>query len=228
MDYDTNIVVMGDIHADWSTLNTFMNRKRESQIFLQCGDFGYFPRHKVKSKNPKYPKKSFPKVPKNSKLYFCDGNHEDHESLQKLGEDNEVYPRTLYMRRGRTLTLPDGRVVLFMGGADSIDKDSRTQGFDWFPEENITAKDIYNLDPNMKIDIVISHTCPQEFSMRGIGGKIVDCNRVALSYILNHYRPKLWYFGHWHFYKTDYTRGCRWFALDMTMGIGKWWDYLLN
>ena len=43
------------------------------------------------------------------------------------------------------LGLPDGRIVLFMGGADSIDKKYRKIGFDWFPEELITQKDIYEL-----------------------------------------------------------------------------------
>ena len=227
-DIDRDIIVMGDTHGFWYCVNPFINTKR-SKIFLQCGDFGYWPRWKDEVKNPNYPqKKKVPKVPKGSKLYFCDGNHEDHEMLREA-EDNELYPNVFYMSRGSTLTLPDGRVVLFMGGALSIDKEGRNWGIDWFPQEQISYSDIHDLDRDMRIDIVISHTCPREFEMIGNDTKMSDCNRMALSYILHHYRPTLWYFGHWHRYTTGFYKYCRWTALDMFHNPGyqsRNWEYL--
>jgi len=44
------------------------------------------------------------------------------------------------MPRGSTFTLPDGSVVMFFGGANSIDQEYRTFGIDWFPEEAITRE----------------------------------------------------------------------------------------
>jgi hypothetical protein len=177
--------------------------------------------------NPNYPKKlPAPKVPENTLVFWCDGNHEDHQELG-LRKTDELWPGVHYMPRGSLLDLPDGRRVMFMGGADSIDKESRTIGIDWFPEEIIRDSDIRNLNYEGPVDIVVSHTCPREFDI-GIGTKeehyIRDCSRMALSYILHHYHPPLWYFGHWHYYKTGYDHGCRWTALDYAGSGGRWWE----
>ena len=228
MALDKDIVVMGDIHGDWWKLNPFINKKRP-KIILCCGDFGYWPRIPDEQKNPKYPKApKIPKVPDGSKLYFCDGNHEDHESLALL-EDNEVYPNCFYMKRGSTLTLPDGRVVLFVGGAESIDKDTRTQGYDWFPQEELNYGDVCKiLEAQIKADIVISHTAPVEFFyLSGMSwfGKMQDWSRKGLSHIFQAVQPSLWYCGHFHIYETGYTLGCRWTVLEHCRQ-NRWWEYL--
>lgn len=227
---------MGDTHAEFGKLNAFINKKHPAMI-LQTGDFGYFPRWGKNSGGgwdsySSHESKESPSVKaKNTKIFWVDGNHEDHETLQSL-TNNEVFPNVFYMKRGSTMTLPDGRVVLFMGGANSYDKESRTQGIDWFPQENISHADIHNLDGNMKVDIVISHTCPKEFPIedhvRGWSGmaRTGDCNRDALSHILNNYKPSLWYFGHWHKYVTGFNKGCKWTCLDHITNCGTFWEYL--
>ena len=226
-EYDKDIVIIGDTHGMWHVLNPFVNKKRPD-IILSCGDFGYWPRWKEKQRCKKWPKNKIPKVPDGCKLYFCDGNHEDHEMLLQA-KDNELYPNVHYQPRGSTMRLPDGRQVLFFGGALSIDKSTRKWGIDWFPEEQISHSQIHNLDVEGKVDIVISHTCPREFEMTGYDMKVNDCNRMALSYILQIYQPSLWYFGHWHRYTTGFYKGCRWTCLDMFHNPGyqtKQWEYL--
>ena len=227
-----DIIIMGDVHAEFGKLNTFVNRKHPAMI-LSVGDFGYWPRWGWQLWHPNSRTKKDIPVPKmkNTNLYFADGNHEDHESLRAL-TNNEVFPNVFYMKRGSTMTLPDGRVVLFMGGASSYDKESREQGLDWFPEENISYSDIHNLDVNMKVDIVISHTCPKEFPIeehkKGYTSTLRcnDCNRDALSHILEIYKPSRWYFGHWHTYATGYNNGCKWTCLDHNTNCGTYWEYL--
>lgn len=215
---------MGDVHGRFDVLNAFINKKKPD-IILQCGDFGYFPNISNKQKNPKWPKGDL--VPKmgNTKLYWCDGNHEDHWSLKEL-KNNEIYPNVFYMKRGSTLTLPDGRVVLFMGGADSIDKGSRRLGYDWFPEEVITQKDTIGLSEDMNVDIIISHTCPYSFDMISNNMKIGDPSRHALSLLLKLYKPSLFFFAHWHVYKTGCQHGCKWICLNM-INKTNGWCYLL-
>jgi hypothetical protein len=170
------------------------------------------------------------------KIYWCPGNHEDWWDLiyerQYIKGPVEMQPSVYYMKRGETLMLPDGRRVLFMGGADSIDKSMRTMGHDWFPQEIITQADIYNLpDPDeVPIDIVISHTCPEEFhdamlqrenSVR-VRTKFDDPSMLALSYILHTYQPSWWFFGHFHFYKEGTYNNTRWFCLSMAP-LSMWW-----
>ena len=210
-------MVVGDVHGSWGALNNLINSKKPN-IILQCGDFGFWPSlHPIGPKDIKN---------KDCKIFWCDGNHEDHWALGKL-KNNEVAPNVFYMKRGSTLTLPDGRTVLFMGGAESVDRKWRTIGFDWFPDEIIKPRELDFL-PDTTVDIVISHTCPLSFDMDSFvitKDKLIDPSRHALSYVLHCYKPKLWYFGHFHKWGKGKFEGCEWTALSMPGEIG-WWTKL--
>ncbi len=77
-------LVVGDIHGEFAKLNKIINRRRDSiDMILQCGDWGYWPKFhgttyvdritgKVKIENNYNVKNG------KTKIYFCDGNHEDH------------------------------------------------------------------------------------------------------------------------------------------------------
>lgn len=210
------ILVCGDIHGNFNHLNTFMNKHMvDTDIILQCGDFGYWPKEKFY--------KLQPLKNKNIKIFWCDGNHEDHNEIKRIDESGEIHPNVYYMKRGSVLVLPDGRKVLFIGGGLSIDKQYRVEGFDWFPEETITESDLINL-PDDDIDIVISHTAPAEFNCidRHLEW-MYDRSRDALSYVLKKYRPKLWYFAHMHLYKEGVFEGCKWTCLGAICMGHKWY-----
>jgi hypothetical protein len=116
--------------------------------------------------------------------------------------------------------------VLFAGGAASIDKDARFEGHDWYPEELITQADLTRLLDHKHIDIVISHTCPESFEIekpKEINDKIDDPSRLALQVVLEHYKPSLWYFGHWHRHKRGTVDNTLWTALDYPAHGGRWW-----
>ena len=205
------IMIAGDIHARFHMLNDFLNKHNKTKIILQCGDFGFWPRFD----GFKYGLQLI-KNRRKTKIFWCDGNHEDHDVIDKL-EETEIAPNIFYMPRGSTLLLPDGRNVLFIGGALSIDKKYRTQGVDWFPQETISQKNIYDL-PDEKVDIVISHTAPSSFEL--IDWHLdyeEDPSRKALDSVLEKYKPSLWYFGHMHKFFKGFTKGCKWTGLS---GVG--------
>jgi hypothetical protein len=74
----------------------------------------------------------------------------------------------------------------------------------------------------MDIDVIFSHTCPIEFQHDYLKcpKKMADPSRMALSFLLNKYKPKEWYFGHYHegcsgthtFYDNTV---CQWYCVGM-------------
>lgn len=94
---------MGDIHGEYGRLNQFLNKNRGIDIILQCGDFGYWPRQHGMSWTDMYGRlKQFDQYSlKNmdTMIFWCDGNHEDFQSLKDL-QDNEIMKNVYYMERG--------------------------------------------------------------------------------------------------------------------------------
>lgn len=223
--------ICGDFHGRFGEVNKFLTSHKEFDLILQCGDFGYWPKDNGSTYKDDFGKKhtfnQYALKPRGAVLRFVCGNHEDHEELASLNKTSttEIQPNVHYMKRGSALILPDGRRVLFIGGAASIDKHLRTPGFDWFAQEIISQQDVYNL-PDVHVDIVISHTAPEEFNVPLDGKYDPDPSRKALSYILEKYHPKLWYFGHFHTFKSGYDKECRWTCLSGVGLSGRWWTRL--
>jgi len=222
-----SIYVMGDLHGNWGKINEFINKKSPG-IILQVGDFGWWPKLEC-TKPVLYGQQKTWKLngvkSHDTLVLWCDGNHEDHWDLEARCYQ-VVYDNVHYQPRGSIFTLPDGRVVMFMGGAESIDKDLRRVGVDWFPEEIISGKDLDRaLAYTGRVDIVISHTCPEEFDVTGSDFKLRDPSHVALSRILEKYKPDQWFFGHWHNHITGKHLNTHWCCLDYP-GHGVWWEVL--
>lgn len=228
-----SIIVAGDIHGNFAFLNQVLNSHKKITMVLQCGDLGWWPRAHGKifasGLNDFIKFDNYSLKNKDVKIFWCPGNHEDWEELIKLESENkwEIMPNVFYMPKGSTMDLPDGRKVLFMGGGLSIDaKDRipRSGAFGWFWEETITQKDIEEL-PDEKIDIVISHTAPNEFVIPDYHAEYGhDPSRDALSYVLEKYKPPRWYFGHMHQFCKGIYNECKWIGLSSVGGFpGRWW-----
>ena len=257
VELDKSVLVLGDLHGVWRKVNSLIASKKP-EIVMQTGDFGWWPKFHKTTKistnvhriDPMYGIRKetgwnqYGLKPGKAKFYFTPGNHEDWEDLNLLATSDdpvpqEVMPNVFYMPRCATLTLPDGRRVLFIGGAKSTDKEYRRYRYDWYPEENITDRDIANL-PAEKVDIVVSHTCPNEFKSE-INLRLSstdyrvrdsywlekwrDSSCQALSIVLEYYKPELWFFGHFHIAMTSYWKDTTWFALNKESSDG-WWTYL--
>lgn len=226
------IMAVGDLHGDWGKLNMLINQK-QPDIVLQCGDFGWFPalecqRPVLYGRQSTWGLKGI--NPGDCQVFWCDGNHEDHWALRDWDKTAIDYPGVTYMPRGSVLSLPDGRTVMFIGGADSIDKNQRKLGVDWFPEEVINHTDVERfLSYQGRVDIVISHTCPTEFEPKchfGSFDKYNDPSMKALSVILEHFKPDLWFYGHFHKAQSGKYKNTYHECLDYPGHGGKWWTWL--
>jgi predicted phosphodiesterase len=220
MNDSMKILITGDIHNEFGRLNELISRRRPNMVIC-CGDFGYWPN------KPWAAPLTNIRLQGAEKLLWCDGNHEDHWALRDR-ETDELAPGVFYMPRGSTYELPDGRTILFMGGADSIDKQWRTEGDTWFREEIISQKDMMNL-PDMKIDIFVTHTCPSELVLdltKHSPLKREEPSNIALASLRKIYKPELWFFGHWHRATEGNLFGTKWYALSAPGFGDRWWMWL--
>lgn len=247
------IIITGDVHAKFGKLNSLISRKNPDVVIV-CGDFGYWPEwieNKSYCDPSKYTRLSDFKVSdiKNNKtrVYWVPGNHEHWGDIEKNFYRNSVAPMEMeagsnvfYCPIGSVIH-EDGKNFLCVGGAASIDKDWRIHGETWFPQENLRLEDytfIKNNIKDIKIDCVISHTCPRDFKLKtDYPEKFTDPNRHVLNEVLNLFHPEKWFFGHWHDFETGYhyhypkdglfkSFRTRWCMLDHNEGDKKWWiDY---
>lgn len=248
--YHKLVYVLGDIHGEFGALNAFINKEIRGNkrirtlaaglkakgielevLFLQAGDFGFH-----------WPGEDNSGAIKNTvdflcdghiKIYFCAGNHEDHNALDALFQDNpqanetniaEIEPGVYFARFGATLCLTDGITVLFSGGAESCDRDGRTEGLSWWPQEGISDEELARLETISHADWVISHTAPNTFPLRGcfVSSKAFEPSRGKLEIVFERYRPKRWFFGHFHDHMTGEAYGCEYACLNH-LGSGDVW-----
>jgi len=225
------ILMVGDIHGDWESLNQLIAGTKPN-IIIQVGDFGYWPHMDGSSTFSHYCDIWKQNGIENGdcKIFWCDGNHENHDVLDLLvsayGKDDpiEVMNNVFYMPRMSTIKIND-EVFLFIGGADSIDKQYRIKGISWWEQETIKQKDIYNL-PNIDIVIVISHTCPMvafEHIKPFYGEKKTDPSCIALQTVFSESNPNMWFFGHFHKENVFDHNECQFYGLGMPRTGTRWW-----
>lgn len=150
----------------------------------------------------------------NGVLLFVDGNHEDHVQLNGF----PLRPDGLRVLRPRLYHLPrgfrwrwHGRTWLALGGAHSIDRNSRTEGVDWWPGETPTAEEFANARTGGPADYMVTHDAPAGVSIRGIRDPeigqpkqlfeelVIEAEyRRLLREVVDTVRPSWLLHGHYH------------------------------
>ena len=206
------IIVAGDLHGDSQALNSLI-RDEKPNIVLQVGDFGYWPRRD--GWPPSDPELEL----RDTLVYWCEGNHEDHDALAQVGRSRkfQVAPQCFYVPRGSVVELPDGRQVLFFGGAYQTDTD----------------EDLDAIKALGRIDLVISHTAPASFQIRkepprGYArepwlAKFAEETPQLLDRLFDLVKPRQWFFGHYHIHQAGQDRGVKWTALADAGSGETWW-----
>lgn len=111
------------------------------------------------------------------KLYWVDGNHEDHSRIWDLNEPgpggpyriNEHLPNIAFLPRGLRWEWW-GKTWMSVGGAVSVDKSWRTKDIDWWEEETLTDEQIEYCCRPGHVDIIVSHDCPSGVDIPGLAG----------------------------------------------------------
>jgi predicted phosphohydrolase len=102
---------------------------------------------------------------------FLDGNYDNYEKLSKLetvqkfgGNVGILAESVFWLKRGEIYNI-DGHTYLAVGGATSVNKDGRTEGVNWWADEELNDTEKEYILANAEehggcVDFVITHTCP--------------------------------------------------------------------
>lgn len=204
------IYITGDTHCpiDIHKLNTknFPEQRNltKDDTLIICGDFGAV---WDGGKEDEYWQKWLDK--KNMTVVFCDGNHENFDLLYQYpqimwngGRVRKIKPNVLHLMRGESYNI-EGKTFFVLGGADSHDKEYRTEGKTWWKQERPDDIDLNNARDTLnnlewKVDYVITHTAPRKI-VHHFGYVTEDSDFQdfldEMSICLDF---KKWFFGHFH------------------------------
>lgn len=145
---------------------------------------------------------------------YIDGNHENFDLLDEMktymwngGKVNFISDSIIRLQRGQVFEI-DGLKFFTFGGAKSVDKDYRTPGISWWPQEMPSsanyAEGLKNLENvGWYVDYVLTHDCSDRMLDRLLDrdiiyGKFVTRLNFYLEDIEEQLTFKHWYFGHFH------------------------------
>lgn len=238
----TEIMVCGDWHGDTNWAVSMVHRANRLDItkIIQCGDFGLWDHVEggvrfLDTLNEECRRKGV-------KVYFVDGNHENHTRLKWYDANN---PRTVaghvYIR-SHIFHVPrgcvwgwDGKTFCGVGGAVSVDKQYRLDEESkankpqslWWPGEQLEDSELYTL-PDKKVDYLFTHDCPTNAPFRNRLKPDLESqiHRQRMDKVGKVLRPTLWFHGHMHeayTYEFSHQKGAaRVFGLDMNGEPHSW------
>jgi len=132
------------------------------------------------------------KLPHNPNHLLLRGNHDNPIIFQKHPSAIPVWGYNEEMD------------MFWLGGGYSIDRQMRTPGFDWWPNEELPYEtlgiDVYTKYIDTKPRIMVSHVCP-EIPQRRMFPRTVTIQtrtKTIMNQMLEVHQPEYWVFGHHH------------------------------
>lgn len=204
------IYICGDTHGslDIKKLNSknFPEQKvlTKNDYVIICGDFGL-----VWNNNGEdyWWRKWLDE--RNFTTLFIDGNHENFDLLDSFpkiekfgGAVHQISDSIFHLCRGQVFEI-DELKFFAMGGADSVDKGTRTPFIDWWPQEMPSYIDyenaLYNLEQNnWKVDYVITHCAPSTIHQAINSNYKPNVLNIFFDQLIYELSFKEWFFGHYH------------------------------
>lgn len=209
------IYLTGDTHGEFERIALFCNRMKTTKddIMIILGDAGI---NFYGGWRDQHKKEYLSKLPI---TFLCiHGNHEQRPATIATYTEKEwrggcvyaeeQYPDLLFAKDGEVYDL-NGKRVIAIGGAFSIDWMMRIPGRSWWPDEHpseeIKARVEEQLQRfNWKMDIVLSHTVPLSYEpvevfIPGIDQTKIDKSTEQwLDAIERRLTYEKWYAGHYH------------------------------
>lgn len=201
--------LIGDVHGKFERYKKIMALGVPT---IQVGDMGvgfYSTKRDICEQKPSNPP-HYMMAPGNHR--FIRGNHDN---------PNECKKHSQWIADG-TVEEHQGKKIMFIGGAVSVDQHHRTAGYNWWADEELSIVELRDLQEkyfNYKPDVMITHEAPEQVAMilQDASGRekfhYPSRTRQAFQQYLHLHTPKLWVHGHWHYSLDHEWKGTRFVCL---------------
>jgi predicted phosphodiesterase len=186
---------IGDVHGKYKWYKNIL--KESPHPTVQVGDMGVgFVRYSPFSDREQYLSNPPYDLMVEHKARFIRGNHDNPSVCKK-----------------HTQWIPDGHVegdMMFVGGAVSIDRAYRTEGIDYWSDEELSWNELEEIRKKYieyRPRIMVTHECPQTIAEevcrqanRGVKLDPQHSSRTRQTFaaMWAEHQPEYWIFGHWH------------------------------
>lgn len=188
--------LIGDIHGQFTDyVSIAVSAPFEKSV--QIGDFGYgffskYTTEKLNTFQLEYPDAK-----------FIRGNHDHPKLASKSGN---------FIKDG---FFDEDNSIMYVGGAQSYDRAIRTSGINWWPDEELSMAEYYELFDSYiknKPKIMVTHDAPEMITYKMFlaeRGGTIDPSRTGQVFqqMWERHQPEYWFFGHWHITKRYEENG---------------------
>lgn len=234
LNYSTDrIYVVGDVHAEFDTLNYLIHKKHQIKhsLFIQVGDFcvGFYKENFYKLKLEWLNNEL---TENDNTLLVVRGNHDNTLYFNDLEYNNESWNLSnLILLPDYSLIKTDLGNILCVGGEASIDYKYRTIGIDFWKDELPVFDENklkYIIDNNIVINYMITHGMPtitypltnyvmddeEVTEYCKLGRKVFD---KIYQYLVVNNSQKIskWFSGHYHEPHFENVLGIDFIVLDI-------------
>lgn len=226
------LYVTGDTHGEEGRFryrdSEILRTLKEDDYLIICGDFGYIFDNSYRER--RFLRFMAEELP--FRILWVDGNHENFDRINEypvevwnggkvhiVGKDKDGNAKVIHLMRGQIFEI-DGKKIFTFGGAYSIDKAMRTEGYSWWPEEMPSDDEMKEANQNLervnhKVDYIITHAAPEDtmniFYPDHEKEKVLN---NFLEWVRESTEYKHWYFGHLHLDEDLFRhQTCLWFQL---------------
>ena len=203
---------IGDVHGKYKQYKRIIEESEHPTI--QLGDMGVG----FKRNNPSdWHTTWYPNPPHKTMILddhrFIRGNHDNPSVCRKHSQ---------WIADGHTMTTDLGNKIMFIGGAFSIDRAYRNEGYDWWADEEMSYDELQTLIDeyiHFKPNIMVTHDCPSNiadiiFASDMRFGKFNTRTGSAFEAMFNNHQPDKWLFGHWHISKKQQIQNTNFICLS--------------
>lgn len=182
------LTLCGDVHGN---IPAYLDLVKNSDYSIQLGDLGFSYKPIIFNISSEFHK-------------VVAGNHDNYTIEKGVFIDQTSH----FLGDFGVHVVPEIGSFFFIRGGQSIDRDQRLVGIDWWHEEELSYKKCVqacNYYQEIKPEIVISHECPTEVipyvsKMERYNGRLIGESRTSLllQNMIEIHRPRHWFFGHYH------------------------------